>query len=64
MIVTSSTKLEDIQKKFPDIIYNIKTVTGIEDFLKRVREIKQIFIIYNDNGKLIAERDTNILGEL
>jgi len=61
MIVTSSTRLEDIQKEFPDIVYNIMTVTNIENFLKMVREKRQTFILYDNNYKLIAERDT--LGE-
>jgi hypothetical protein len=64
MMVTSSTTLEDIQKKFPEIVYNIMTVTCIEEFLKKVREKKQIFILYNNNGRLTAEKDRNILGEL
>lgn len=62
MIVTSSTRLEDIQKEFPDIFYDIMTVTNIENFLKMVREKRQTFILYNNNYKLIAERDT--IGEL
>jgi len=37
------------------------TVTNIENFLKMVREKRQTFILYDNNYKLIAERDT--LGE-
>lgn len=64
MIVTSSTKLEDIRKTFPEIVYNISTVTCIENFLEMVREKKQTFILYNNNGRLTAEKDKQTLGEL
>ena len=39
-------------------------VTYIEDFLKMVREKKQTFILYNNNDRLTAEKDKQILGEL